>query len=266
MTLPRMSHSRYEDYSSCGEKYRLKRIERVPMTPSIFALAGTVFHNWTDWFDQESEHPAFLDEALFGERLAALVAEEEEKSGYALKEWDSPDRRKDANLNQFKKFCDELGPQWMRLYETWRKESGWQIAEMFEDDDGTPVLGIEFPLNFTVGKVEVIAYVDRVFLLPDGRMVAIDTKTWSKRRVTPQLPTYLVGLRKMGFDVCSAAYYEARKGEVTDLKDYKYWDEKRLAALHERAAQGIEAGFFVPRPSADCSMCDVRRHCLFELS
>ena len=278
MTLPRMSHSRFEDYSNCGEMYRLKRIERVPTTPSIFSLAGIVFHEWTDWFDQPGRwartpddyvdspnsdpHPHFLDESKLGLRLEELVAHEEEASGYALREWDTPNKRQDSNAKQLVKFRDELLPDWAEKYKAWRKETGWHIADL--GDDSNIRWGIEVELNTTAGGVEVIAFVDRIFYRPDTKdLVAIDSKTWSKRRTTAQLPTYLVLLRKLGLNVVGAAYYEARKGECTPIKDYKYWDENRLAALHEQAARGIEARFFVPRISEDCFMCDVKRHCTF---
>lgn len=275
MTLPRMSHSRYEMYASCGEKYRLAKIERVPQTPGIYRVAGTAFHEWTDFYDTSPPWSSYLDkshEDWYSERILHLIAEEEEKSGFAFAEWDNPQKKKGANEAARDKFIKELGPDMIRKYIDWRAQSAWSIADMgpcterCQERSICATSGIEFEIEFEIQGVQEIVKIDRIFEIPEtGELVAIDTKTWSKRRTTAQLPTYLVALRQAGFNVGGAAYYEARKGTVTEIKDYRYWDEKRLAALHVQAAHMISEGWFLPRPSDDCSMCDVRRHCAFEL-
>lgn len=263
VTLPRMSHSRYEQFARCGEEYRLKRIEKVPTTPSIYAIAGTVFHEWTDHYDTEPLAVRPHDDWWQG-HLSNAVGEAELDSGFALKEWDNPSRKADANWTAFQAFHDEIGPDMIAKYIEWRKNSAWDIA-MLNMVDRT-ARGIELELTYKLGDVEGVAKIDRVFYRPVERdYVAIDTKTWSRRRVTAQLPTYLVALRQNGFTVTGAGYYEARKGSVTELKDYKYWDENRLAALHEQAAHMISEKWFLPSPGDQCRMCDVRRSCQFYL-
>jgi len=260
-----MSHSRYDDYAKCGEMYRLKRIEKVPYTPSIYAVAGTAFHEWTDLFD--TTPPFDLDEDVshedwYSNRLGELIAEEQEKSGFAFKDWDNPAHKRDANEAVLTKFQSEVGPDMIRKYISWRAQTAWFIADMFEDDDGTMVPGIEFEIKYTLQGVEEIVKIDRIFQIPEtGQLVAIDTKTWSKRRVTAQLPTYLVALRQAGFNVGHAAYYESRRGTTTELKDYRHWDENRLAAMHVQSAHMISEGWFLPAPGEACQMCDVKRHC-----
>lgn len=258
MTLPRMSHSRYWDYASCGELYRLKRVEKVPVTPSIYSVAGITFHEWTDRFDEAP----FFDgrDEWYVQRMDELIAEEEERRGFAFKEWNNPSHKRDANETALEKFRTEVGPDMIRKYIEWRAHSAWQIANL----NGAE--GIELELTYTLQGVEEIVKIDRVFQIPEtDELVAIDTKTWSKRRVTAQLPTYLVALRQAGFNVSAAGYYEARRGEVTPLQSYKYWDENRLAALHVQAAHMISEGWFLPRPSDECRLCDVRNFCLWKL-
>lgn len=253
MTLPRMSHSRYEQFARCGEEYRLRRIEKVPTTPSIYAIAGTNFHEWTDLFD-DVPFPTEDHVHWWKRNLADKVTQAELESGYVLREWDNPSRKADANKSAFEGFRDEIGPDMISKYIEWRKNTAWDVVE------------IELKVKYRLGDVEGVAIVDRIFRRPEqGDLVAIDTKTWSRKRVTAQLPTYLVALRQNGFDVSGAAYYEARKGTVTDIQDYKYWDENRLAALHEQAAHMIQQGWFLPAPGENCRMCDVRRHCQFAL-
>jgi len=248
-----MSHSRYELFARCGEEYRLRKIERVPVTPSIYAIAGTVFHEWTDLYDGEpfakEDH-----EHWWKRNLADQVTKAELDSGFSLREWDNPKRSADLNKTAFEKFRDEIGPDMIGKYIEWRKQSAWQVHS------------IELELKYKLGDVEGIARIDRVFERPEeGDLVAIDTKTWSRKRVTAQLPTYLVALRQNGFNVSAAGYYHARRGEAGDLNEYKYWDENRLAALHEQAAHMISEGWFLPAPGESCRNCDVRRHCSWYL-
>lgn len=253
MTLPRMSHSRYEVYATCGERYRLEKIERVPKTPSIYAIAGTAFHEWTDYFDGTLPIDVKMDHVdWWQDRLTDLVDESVEKSGFELREWDNPKRSADLNKTAFEKFRDEIGPDMISKYIEWRKQTFWNVE------------AIELELTYQLGDVRGIAKVDRVFYRPEqDDLIAVDTKTWSKKRVTAQLPTYLVALRQNGWGVSGAAYYEARKGTCTEPLSYKYWDENRLAALHQQAAHMISEGWFLPAPGEQCRMCDVRRFCQF---
>lgn len=253
VTLPRMSHSRYMDLATCGEMYRLKRIERVPTTPSIYAIAGTTFHSWTDMFDTVP-FPVDDHEHWWKKNLADNVLAAEVESGYMLREWDNPSRKADANKSAFEGFRDVIGPDMISKYIEWRKNTAWSAEH------------IELELTYQLGDVSGIAKIDRVFRIPEtDELIAIDTKTWSRKRVTAQLPTYLVALRQNGFDVPSAGYYSARKGITEDIKSYRYWDENRLAALHQQAAHMISEGWFLPSPGENCRMCDVRRHCSFAL-
>jgi hypothetical protein len=265
MTPPRMSHSRYMDLATCGEMYRLKRIERVPTTPSIYAINGINFHDWTDLFDS-TPFPTEDHVHWWKRNLADKVTQAELDSGYMLREWDTPDLRGLArwqaspnkaihpNQKAFEEFRDAIGPDMISKYIEWRKNTAWSAEH------------IELELTYQLGDVSGIAKIDRVFRIPEtDELIAIDTKTWSRKRVTAQLPTYLVALRQNGFDVPAAAYYEARRGTTTDPKSYRYWDENRLAALHQQAAHMISMGMFLPAPGENCRMCDVRRHCSFAL-
>lgn len=282
MTLPRMSHSRYDDFASCGEKYRLKRIEKVPTSPGIYRVAGTAFHEWTDMFDTsppwDTEVP---HEEWYVQRMDELIAEDEEKSGFPFQEWDNPDlttlgkwRADQAkvaatgsppkvahpNMKALDEFRSKVGPDMIRKYIDWRAQSAWRIATI----NGEPC--IELKLTFTIQGVEHVVVIDRVFERPEeGDLIVVDTKTWSKRRVTAQLPTYLVAVRQVASNVGGATYYEARRGTITEIKTHKYWDEDRLAALYVQAAHMISEEWFLPRPSGDCGMCDVKRHCRYYL-
>lgn len=46
------SHSRMETFMQCGEKARLRYIERVTEIPSIASVAGRAFHSACDAIDR----------------------------------------------------------------------------------------------------------------------------------------------------------------------------------------------------------------------
>lgn len=289
LTLPRMSHSRYADLAACGELYRLKRIEKVPVTGSIYSAAGTAFHEWTDMYDTTPPWDTEIShEDWYRDRLLKEITALEEKTGFAFREWDNPQFKADANERARDKFINETGPDMIRKYIDWRASTAWSIADLgtcttcggagfVEPVDNPPedcprcdrtgkCLGIECEFTPTIHGVEFIVKIDRIFERPEeGDLVIVDTKTWSKKRVTAQLPTYVVSTRMSGFNVTGAGYYHARKGEASKIEGYRYWDENRLAALYTQAAHMISEGWFLPRPSDDCSMCDVSRHCSFFL-
>ena len=51
----RRSWSQLNNYLTCGEQYRLERIEEVPQPPAIWFIGGTAFHTATEWLDKGEE-------------------------------------------------------------------------------------------------------------------------------------------------------------------------------------------------------------------
>jgi len=48
-----ISYSQYETYLSCGEKYRLTRIEKVAEQPAWYLEGGSAVHEATEAYDRE---------------------------------------------------------------------------------------------------------------------------------------------------------------------------------------------------------------------
>lgn len=249
------SQSKSLDFD-CGERFRLKRVVKVPTTPTIYQVFGTAFHTWTEMYDLgygRTEWPELLDH---------YVHKATQDSGYPLEQWDSPNPVPGSNQKAYEKFKGEFGLDILNKYVAWRLNTKWQIATDLPADADGNTDGIEYALTYTVGEVEVIAYVDRIFT--NGYVV--DHKTGSKLRPTIQLPGYMVGLRQKGINATHGLYYEARKGTHTRPHPYTGWDEQRLAAIYEQQAKQQAAGIYIPRPSEDCSsFCSVRRHCAFAI-
>jgi putative RecB family exonuclease len=47
-----ISYSQYETYLSCGEKYRLSRIVKVPEQPAWYLIGGSAVHEATEAYDK----------------------------------------------------------------------------------------------------------------------------------------------------------------------------------------------------------------------
>lgn len=261
MTADHWSHSAYQEYSDCGEAYRLKRIVRVPDPPMVAGVGGSAFHTWTDNYDVGVD--LHWEDAL---ELTAL--NQEEKYGFPRAEWRVFGKGRTA-LGDLDNWRDVIGPDLIEKYIAWRNDEALtlMVARDLPADANGNTTGMEYALEFNVRDTLVTGYVDRIFHdIDSGDLLVVDTKTGTRKPQGAQLPTYLVGLRKAGVNVATAAYYDARKGVMTPPKTYTGWDEERLAALYDQAAYSESQGIYLPRLSEDCGfLCSVRKYCAFAL-
>jgi hypothetical protein len=262
----RWSHSAYEDYSSCGEKYRLKRIQKVPDQPGVARVAGTAFHFWAECYDFDHVNGQGHDDSRsFADVFEQALKDEEERHQIPREQFQvsgKPTKDK-PNKEDITHWRDALGPELCRMYAEWRDNSDFTIAQDLPQDANGNTVGIEYELSYKVGQVEEKAYVDRIEYDINGNLGVIDLKTWARKRTSVQLQTYIVGLNKRGVPAMWGAYYHARKGVADTPTFHTGWDEHRLAVLHEQAAVMEASGFYLPRISDDCGWCSVRAHCAF---
>lgn len=266
MNARRWSFSAFEQYSRCGYQFHLDRNLKVPTRPSMAAVAGSAFHEWTELYDwhavtDRADQFDYSAEDIFSD----LVAQEEEESGLARDQWQISGRKtKDKpNKEDFACWRDTLLPDLCEKYINWRAQSPWQIATGLPSEHGS-VPGIEYELVFYVGDTKIKAVADRIFVNEHGMLGVVDIKTWSRARGSIQLPTYVLGARKCGIDVRWAGYYNARTGAESQPQTFDSWDEDRLEALYDQARRMEASGFYLPRPSDDCrTFCKVSAHCEF---
>jgi sarcosine oxidase delta subunit len=258
----RWSHSAFNEYTSCGERYRLRRIVGHKEHPGLPAAAGSAFHTWSELWDGGFHKD---DECDFEYQLELAILKQEADTGIPRAEFKTYGRKTKANPagETIEVWRDTLGPDLCEKYIEWRRDtSEWEIAKDLPPDKNGNTTGIEYELDFWVRYTRVRGYVDRVVVDQHGNYGAVDIKTWSRERATAQLPTYIVGLQKRGIPATWGAYYHARKGVAGDQKFFTSWNEERLAALYDQAATMQQAGFYLPQPSEDCgSFCSVAAHC-----
>lgn len=257
--LRRMSHSAFEDYVKCGEMFRLRRVEQVQQTPNLAAIAGKAFHTATELYDLDGYMPDW------GEHFEKALQLEEYESRLPRAQFRTFGRKtKDKPAGEDIPYWREvLGPDLCQRYTQWRDNTDLTTASLLPPDTYARTVGVEYEVTTYIGAVRVKAIVDRIEYDVNGNLGVVDIKTWSRKRASAQLPTYVVLLRKAGLQVTWGAYYEARKGTLTEPVFYTSWDENRLVQLYEQAARMMQAGFYLPRPSDECSYCSVRDHCEF---
>jgi PD-(D/E)XK nuclease superfamily len=258
-TARRWSFSALEDYTSCGQKFYLKRVARVPAVVYLNAVAGTAFHEWSAYYDRSHISPRDWPEYLHR-------AIETERSGTALEDMRVSGKRTQATPNKedYTHWRDVLGPDLCAKYIEWVKDK--RIAWDLPPDAAGNTTGIEYELNFTIGETKVKSFVDRLFTYSDDSLLVVDIKAGARKQTTVQLPTYVIGAKKAGLNVRHGSLYYARRGTHTEPEDYSKWDEHRLSYLYEQAAEMEAQGFYLPRPSEDCRWCSVAAHCRFALA
>lgn len=263
-SAPRLSHSAVEDYSGCGEKYRLRRIAKVPQVPSWSLVGGSAFHTVTEHYDNLQVGYDDGGPETFAEALELEIADRVEYSGIEPDYWTAsgrastewPDKENQA-------FWLKNGQTWFLQYQRFLQSSPWQT---WITPDGEPAIEIE--LNWLLGDIEVRGYVDRIWEnIVTGALLIVDIKSGSREPGVKQLVTYHNGVaalfkdREWGTAPRYGGYYMARKGMLTSPEDVAAMDDGRLEYEYAAAARGIQAEVFLPSKSMLCGSCNVRDYC-----
>lgn len=262
-----LSFSQLNTLRSCGEKYRLSRIWKVPETPSFAQAGGSAVHSWTeDWDMAVHCTDQGADDAIPGDfepYMMSALADLEERSGMdrkdfkatgrASKEWPNKE-----NLDWWLK----NGPVMCRRWVTWRNTAPLDI---WIAPTGEPAIELEFTVE--LGGTSVRGYIDRVFEdHRTGNLVVLDLKSGAEVADDGQLGIYKIALlKKYGVDlpINYGTYWYARTGSTSEFKPLNGWTEERAAWEYGQAAERRERGDFQPRVSRDCSWCGVRDYCVY---
>lgn len=262
----RWSFSALDDYLQCGQKFKLKRVDKVPAVCYLNAVAGTAFHEWSADYDRQRigiGRPIWIDQPAWQSYLDRAV--EDERNGIPLEDMRVSGKRTQATPNKenYDHWRDTLGPDLCEKYILWVEDK--VVARDLPPDPSGNTVGIEYELNFEIGHTKVKSFVDRLFAYANDSVLTVDIKAGARKQTTVQLPTYVLGVRKAGINASHGSLYYARKGTHTEPEDFSRWDEDRLSYLYEQAAAMEAQGYYLPRPSEDCRWCSVADHCQFAL-
>lgn len=277
------SHSQLSDYLHCGWAFRLKRFKKVQEAPSVWLPGGRAFHAATEafdryWWDVERNQGYGLTEGVGENDPAAehepwmnLFSDEFELQLNELREND-PDESKWRTAGRKTKekpngediaWWAEAGREFIGRYIDWRISTDDTLQLLAVE--GEP--GIEVEVTVPIGGVPMRGYIDRLFAdRSTGEPMVVDLKTGSRTPVSPmQLALYSIQLEAvLKRPVVWGAYFDARKGVLTEPIDLSTFTEQKLGVVYNNLDKAVEAGIFLPRIDSHCKACGVRSACIFQ--
>jgi putative RecB family exonuclease len=277
------SYSQLTSYFQCAWFYKLRRIDRLPESPSVWNFGGTAFHAATEafdrkWFDLERAHGRRLAQLSENDRQLEiqwaanlfeiefdLLVEKARENDPDLSTW------RVAGVGRLKSMPDGEDATWWRrvgrdfvgAYIDWRvsNDDALTLAAV----ESGPAVELEARTQIIEG-VELLAFVDRVFTdRKTGVNLVFDLKSGrNPPKDNSQLGLYSVLLDMIGLPTTWGAYYLARKGEMQEVVrlDGYTWSAERQKFL--RLEANIQAGNFPPNPTVLCGYCSLRDHCEFK--
>lgn len=259
--ITHLSHSALGDIQECGEKFRLKRVEKVPRVPAWALVGGTAVHNCTEARDLNSFGVPNDKSEEFQEEFEKEIAYQEEKSGVPQSEWRASGRVSNRwPKKETRDWWEFYGPKFADSWTNWLEASGWQIYLIPETTDPS----IELELNFDLGGTEVVGKIDRILEhVSTGELLMLDLKAGARKPDKPkQLVTYAHGLRQMGLaDVKYGAYFWNRRSELVGPWVLGEYDDGRLEHEYAAAMAQVRDNRYMPSEGQHCGWCDVKDFC-----
>jgi hypothetical protein len=264
-----MSYSKVKQYVTCGEQYRLERIEQVESQPGTAAIGGRIIHSATEAIDHllvagEADYEALT---LAWQEAAAIATTdqlEELKDG----RYTRPDSWKVYGKQDLNWYINQGIPDACTSYLDWRLEGDWDLMVM---PSGEPAIEVEFKsllASSEDNELWVRGYIDRVFIsTKTGAPLILDLKSGVKPKNDVQLGVYKFALEEMfpGQYFSWGAYLYGMKkgGTLTNFINLQHWTVQKLIQVYAPATEGIERQIFVPNPGEACFHCGVAQQCAF---
>lgn len=260
------SYSAVSKLRTCGEQYKLEKIDKVPSRPSCAAVGGTVVHVGTEHIDH-AIHNGLIDhegrDSILGEALLitedafdAEIALRVEKSGFPVEQWLKYGK-------QDVEWYRTTGiPNSITSYLDWRLANPeFVLAEV-------PGFGpaIEIPFWYIIDGQAIQGWIDRIFVY-DGHYCPLDIKSGARPKTDEQLGLYAAALNEvLDWNVEWGYYlYNLKNGEAKLTKPLRcgHWSKDKLAQVYLPATQQIDQQIFLPNPGEACFHCGVNYACPF---
>lgn len=270
-----MSYSKVKQYITCGEQFRLERVERVESQPGTAAIGGRIIHSATEAIDHLLvAGVSDIEELTVAWQAAAAAAYDEQLAEVSSGKYANPDSWKVYGRQDLAWYVNQGIPDACTSYLDWRLQGDWDVMVM---PDGTPAIEVEFDellaedipsADHEYTDLRVRGYIDRVFIsTKTGTPLIVDLKSGVKPKNDVQLGLYKYALeRKLPgqFFSWGAYLYGMKKGgELTNFINLQHWTPQKLIQVNEPAAEGIRQELFVPNPGDACFHCSVASACSF---
>lgn len=199
-------------------------------------------------------------EQLFKESWDAEVAKRVEQSpSYSPEDYTATGRAKaEYGGKRSTAWWLDHGPGMVQSWIDWKTEHGWTIWDVA----GQPA--IELSCNFTLPGLDlpIVAYIDRVYVLPTGELAVLDLKTGRTPETAEQLGLYATAIQAVhGVRPKWGYWWSPDKGHVGPF-DLDHFTPEFFSLLFNEATVGINAGVFIPNPNNACkNWCGVAQFC-----
>jgi putative RecB family exonuclease len=242
-----LSPSRVESFLSCPLAFRFASIEKLPDPPTPATTKGSLVHRALEMLFVHApteRTPAMLDRCV-----EAAIAE----------------YRVHPDFTHLGLDADAAG-----LFFTEARQIAANYMTM-EDPRAVHAIGLELRLEAPVGDVSLRGIIDRLDLLPDGRLVVTDYKTGRAPSQNFEKKS-LSGVHFYAF-LCEAVFGQIpaairlmylKSGEVitaTPSPQSTKFMTTRTGAVWKAIATACERDDFRPRPSTLCNYCAYQRWC-----
>lgn len=255
------SVSQVIQYERCPHAYYLARIGKAWRRPAAWLPHGTAFHYAIEQYESSAR-------ALSLEEVKELFIDK-----YI------------AEVNNYCKTTPNLG-YWAKSGRYGGKEDiqrrlliGQEMVEKYfkyvaENPDEsiwiTPEgkLAIEYEFFSDFDGVMMKGYIDRIVLHQlENELEIDDLKTGASPGDTFQLKVYSISIKNdFGIEILKGRYWMGRTGKPTKSYDLAEMSDNEVYDRIHAVDEGIKAGKFDPKPSAEnCRRCDVRTACPFAI-
>ena len=258
--LDHLSHSQVSTYISCGEKYRLRYVERRTPTPQGAFLGGIAVHETIEeaantglWSEPEAFEEGGTLHLYFMEKFTELITE---AGGSDVVRWGGRKSKTFPNGEDLDWWL-QFGPGMLRRYHE---------VKLADVEEGWEVMGAEIEASFYLDSgTRVVARMDEVLSKSDGAIKVRDYKTGQSRpEERIQLGLYAqackvtLGIMPTMGELC---YLKKAGTAVVDF-DAGGWVPTVMRWM-ELAEDGLRKDVFVAHPSSFCMSCNVQEGCFY---
>lgn len=257
------SYSQLEQFTSCGEKYRILKVneERVPQNPAAWLVHGNAYHRATELWNTIGGDITELYMMAWEDELQAQLEVQPDLSKWELtprvkKVETDLELRKAAGLIQIEAYKAEA-------------ESGeWYIAD-FHDE---PAVEVPFELEFD--GIKVRGKIDEIRRIRNtGVYEVVDLKTGSEQNHKfRQLGLYALAARELfDIEVVWGRYFYSKldrvpksgdkAGRYSPYFDLRHYDREYWTTEFGMMEQAINNQIFLPNPGEQCGRCDAAPFC-----
>lgn len=261
------SYSQLEQFTSCGEKYRILKVneDRPLQNPAAWLVHGNAYHNATEVWHTEGGNLKELYHTAWEEELARQLEVQPE-----MDKWELTPRVKKVETDLELRYA--AGLVQIEAYEAEATNGEWSIADFYD----MPAVEVSFELEFQteVGKVAVRGKIDQIRQNRNtGVYEVVDLKTGSEQNHKyRQLGLYALAAREMfDIDVVWGRYFYSKldrvpksgdkAGRYSPYFDLRHYDRAYWTTEFGMMEQAVQNQIFLPNPGEQCGRCDAAPFC-----